>query len=210
MSNQKSFEWCNQILKTPTYIKELKDFELETLAQYVHKNLISIKNDCIKIASSSVDEKRSFEEILNMLLTGHNWYNNYLSLKATVNKEIIHRDYLGYEVEVDMSKMQTSARGSKKRKFILLHQLGILDFLKDRNLETKGFQYESRKEFYTLIAYILGYDDLESTSKTLSACDIHQGTDSNDMKNEKKIIEELEKDLYKIGFNLDSYITKNQ
>ena len=142
MSNEKTFKWCNEILKTPTYIKELKDYELEDLSQYVHSSIRESKKKCMDIASLNVTEDRDFEMILQDLLSSHGWYNNYLQIKNITDDEIIRRDYLGYEVDIDVDKFK-----SKKSKFALLEVLGVLDYLKNTNPKTKEIYRNSMKNF---------------------------------------------------------------
>ncbi|MDA9872627.1 hypothetical protein N9C25_00220 [Saprospiraceae bacterium] len=197
MSNEKTFKWCNQILKTPTYIKELKDYELEDLSQYVHSSIRESKKKCMDIASLNVTEDRDFEMILQDLLSSHSWYNNYLQIKNITDDEIIRRDYLGYEVDIDVDKFK-----SKKSKFALLEVLGVLDYLKNTNPKTKEIYRNSMKNFYSIISIILGYEnEITPTSGTFRSLDSRDGTDHKDVKNmpsiENCILLELEKFGYK-------------
>ena len=197
MSNEKTFKWCNEILKTPTYIKELKDYELEDLSQYVHSSIRESKKKCMDIASLNVTEDRDFEMILQDLLSSHGWYNNYLQIKNITDDEIIRRDYLGYEVDIDVDKFK-----SKKSKFALLEVLGVLDYLKNTNPKTKEIYRNSMKNFYSIISIILGYEnEITQTSGTLRSLDSRDGTDHKDVKNmpsiENCILLELEKFGYK-------------
>jgi len=197
MSNEKTFNWCNQILKTPTYIKELKDYELEDLSQYVHSSIRESKKKCMDIASLNVTEDRDFEMILQDLLSSHGWYNNYLQIKNITDDEIIRRDYLGYEVDIDVDKFK-----SKKSKFALLEVLGVLDYLKNTNPKTKEIYRNSMKNFYSIISIILGYEnEITPTSGTFRSLDSRDGTDHKDVKNmpsiENCILLELEKFGYK-------------
>jgi hypothetical protein len=197
MSNEKTFKWCNQILKTPTYIKELKDYELEALSQYVHSSIRESKKKCMDIASLNVTEDRDFEMILQDLLSSHGWYNNYLQIKNITDDEIIRRDYLGYEVDIDVDKFK-----SKKSKFALLEVLGVLDYLKNTNPKTKEIYRNSMKNFYSIISIILGYEnEITPTSGTFRSLDSRDGTDHKDVKNmpsiENCILLELEKFGYK-------------
>ncbi|GEM_PF-589415 len=197
MSNEKTFKWCNEILKTPTYIKELKDYELEDLSQYVHSSIRESKKKCMDIASLNVTEDRDFEMILQDLLSSHGWYNNYLQIKNITDDEIIRRDYLGYEVDIDVDKFK-----SKKSKFALLEVLGVLDYLKNTNPKTKEIYRNSMKNFYSIISIILGYEnEITPTSGTFRSLDSRDGTDHKDVKNmpsiENCILLELEKFGYK-------------
>ena len=197
MSNEKTFKWCNEILKTPTYIKELKDYELEDLSQYVHSSIRESKKKCMDIASLNVTEDRDFETILQDLLSSHGWYNNYLQIKNITDDEIIRRDYLGYEVDIDVDKFK-----SKKSKFALLEVLGVLDYLKNTNPKTKEIYRNSMKNFYSIISIILGYEnEITPTSGTFRSLDSRDGTDHKDVKNmpsiENCILLELEKFGYK-------------
>jgi len=197
MSNEKTFKWCNEILKTPTYIKELKDYELEDLSQYVHSSIRESKKKCMDIASLNVTEDRDFEMILQDLLSSHGWYNNYLQIKNITDDEIIRRDYLGYEVDIDVDKFK-----SKKSKFALLEVLGVLDYLKNTNPKTKKIYRNSMKNFYSIISIILGYEnEITPTSGTFRSLDSRDGTDHKDVKNmpsiENCILLELEKFGYK-------------
>jgi len=197
MSNEKTFKWCNEILKTPTYIKELKDYELEDLSQYVHSSIRESKKKCMDIASLNVTEDRDFEMILQDLLSSHGWYNNYLQIKNITDDEIIRRDYLGYEVDIDVDKFK-----SKKSKFALLEVLGVLDYLKNTNPKTKEIYRNSMKNFYCIISIILGYEnEITPTSGTFRSLDSRDGTDHKDVKNmpsiENCILLELEKFGYK-------------
>ena len=197
MSNEKTFKWCNQILKTPTYIKELKDYELEDLSQYVRSSIRESKKKCMDIASLNVTEDRDFEMILQDLLSSHGWYNNYLQIKNITDDEIIRRDYLGYEVDIDVDKFK-----SKKSKFALLEVLGVLDYLKNTNPKTKEIYRNSMKSFYSIISIILGYEnEITPTSETFRSLDSRDGTDHKDVKNmpsiENCILLELEKFGYK-------------
>ena len=197
MSNEKTFKWCNEILKTPTYIKELKDYELEDLSQYVHSSIRESKKKCMDIASLNVTEDRDFEMILQDLLSSHGWYNNYLQIKNITDDEIIRRDYLGYEVNIDVDKFK-----SKKSKFALLEVLGVLDYLKNTNPKTKEIYRNSMKNFYSIISIILGYEnEITPTSGTFRSLDSRDGTDHKDVKNmpsiENCILLELEKFGYK-------------
>ena len=197
MSNEKTFNWCNQILKTPTYIKELKDYELEDLSQYVRSSIRESKKKCMDIASLNVTEDRDFEMILQDLLSSHGWYNNYLQIKNITDDEIIRRDYLGYEVDIDVDKFK-----SKKSKFALLEVLGVLDYLKNTNPKTKEIYRNSMKNFYSIISIILGYEnEITPTSGTFRSLDSRDGTDHKDVKNmpsiENCILLELEKFGYK-------------
>ena len=197
MSNEKTFKWCNEILKTPTYIKELKDYELEDLSQYVHSSIRESKKKCMDIASLNVTEDRDFEMILQDLLSSHGWYNNYLQIKNITDDEIIRRDYLGYEVDIDVDKFK-----SKKSKFALLEVLGVLDYLKNTNPNTKEIYRNSMKSFYSIISIILGYEnEIAPTSETFRSLDSRDGTDHKDVKNmpsiENCILLELEKFGYK-------------
>ena len=197
MSNEKTFKWCNEILKTPTYIKELKDYELEDLSQYVHSSIRESKKKCMDIASLNVTEDRDFEMILQDLLSSHGWYNNYLQIKNITDDEIIRRDYLGYEVDIDVDKFK-----SKKSKFALLEVLGVLDYLKNTNPKTKEIYRNSMKNFYNIISIILGYEnEITPTSGTFRSLDSRDGTDHKDVKNmpsiENCILLELEKFGYK-------------
>ena len=197
MSNEKTFKWCNEILKTPTYIKELKDYELEDLSQYVHSSIRESKKKCMDIASLNVTEDRDFEMILQDLLSSHGWYNNYLQIKNITDDEIIRRDYLGYEVDIDVDKFK-----SKKSKFALLEVLGVLDYLKNTNPNTKEIYRNSMKSFYSIISIILGYEnEITPTSETFRSLDSRDGTDHKDVKNmpsiENCILLELEKFGYK-------------
>jgi len=197
MSNEKTFKWCNEILKTPTYIKELKDYELEGLSQYVRSSIRESKKKCMDIASLNVTEDRDFEMILQDLLSSHGWYNNYLQIKNITDDEIIRRDYLGYEVDIDVDKFK-----SKKSKFALLEVLGVLDYLKNTNPKTKEIYRNSMKNFYSIISIILGYEnEITPTSGTFRSLDSRDGTDHKDVKNmpsiENCILLELEKFGYK-------------
>ena len=197
MSNEKTFKWCNQILKTPTYIKELKDYELEDLSQYVRSSIRESKKKCMDIASLNVTEDRDFEMILQDLLSSHGWYNNYLQIKNITDDEIIRRDYLGYEIDIDVNKFK-----SKKSKFALLEVLGVLDYLKNTNPKTKEIYRNSMKNFYSIISIILGYEnEITPTSGTFRSLDSRDGTDHKDVKNmpsiENCILLELEKFGYK-------------
>ena len=197
MSNEKTFKWCNEILKTPTYIKELKDYELEDLSQYVRSSISESKKKCMDIASLNVTEDRDFETILQDLLSSHGWYNNYLQIKNITDDEIIRRDYLGYEVDIDVDKFK-----SKKSKFALLEVLGVLDYLKNTNPKTKEIYRNSMKNFYSIISIILGYEnEITPTSGTFRSLDSRDGTDHKDVKNmpsiENCILLELEKFGYK-------------
>tara|TARA_B110000483_G_scaffold193905_1_gene230903 strand:+ start:304 stop:897 length:594 start_codon:yes stop_codon:yes gene_type:complete len=197
MSNEKTFKWCNEILKTPTYIKELKDYELEDLSQYVRSSIRESKKKCMDIASLNVTEDRDFEMILQDLLSSHGWYNNYLQIKNITDDEIIRRDYLGYEVDIDVDKFK-----SKKSKFALLEVLGVLDYLKNTNPKTKEIYRNSMKNFYSIISIILGYEnEITPTSGTFRSLDSRDGTDHKDVKNmpsiENCILLELEKFGYK-------------
>jgi len=197
MSNEKTFKWCNEILKTTTYIKELKDYELEDLSQYVHSSIRESKKKCMDIASLNVTEDRDFETILQDLLSSHGWYNNYLQIKNITDDEIIRRDYLGYEVDIDVDKFK-----SKKSKFALLEVLGVLDYLKNTNPKTKEIYRNSMKNFYSIISIILGYEnEITPTSGTFRSLDSRDGTDHKDVKNmpsiENCILLELEKFGYK-------------
>ena len=197
MSNEKTFKWCNQILKTPTYIKELKDYELEALSQYVRSSIRESKKKCMDIASLNVTEDRDFEMILQDLLSSHGWYNNYLQIKNITDDEIIRRDYLGYELDIDVDKFK-----SKKSKFALLEVLGVLDYLKNTNPKTKEIYRNSMKNFYSIISIILGYEnEITPTSETFRSLDSRDGTDHKDVKNmpsiENCILLELEKFGYK-------------
>ena len=197
MSNEKTFKWCNEILKTPTYIKELKDYELEDLSQYVHSSIRESKKKCMDIASLNVTEDRDFEMILQDLLSSHGWYNNYLQIKNITDDEIIRRDYLGYEIDIDVDKFK-----SKKSKFALLEVLGVLDYLKNTNPKTKEIYRNSMKNFYSIISIILGYEnEITPTSGTFRSLDSRDGTDHKDVKNmpsiENCILLELEKFGYK-------------
>ena len=197
MSNEKTFKWCNEILKTTTYIKELKDYELEDLSQYVHSSIRESKKKCMDIASLNVTEDRDFEMILQDLLSSHGWYNNYLQIKNITDDEIIRRDYLGYEVDIDVDKFK-----SKKSKFALLEVLGVLDYLKNTNPKTKEIYRNSMKNFYSIISIILGYEnEITPTSGTFRSLDSRDGTDHKDVKNmpsiENCILLELEKFGYK-------------
>ena len=197
MSNEKTFKWCNEILKTPTYIKELKDYELEDLSQYVRSSIRESKKKCMDIASLNVTEDRDFEMILQDLLSSHGWYNNYLQIKNITDDEIIRRDYLGYEVDIDVDKFK-----SKKSKFALLEVLGVLDYLKNTNPKTKEIYRNSMKSFYSIISIILGYEnEITPTSETFRSLDSRDGTDHKDVKNmpsiESGILFELEKFGYK-------------
>ena len=197
MSNEKTFKWCNELLKTPTYIKELKDYELEDLSQYVHSSIRESKKKCMDIASLNVTEDRDFEMILQDLLSSHGWYNNYLQIKKITDNEIIRRDYLGYEVDIDVAKFK-----SKKSKFALLEVLGVLDYLKNTNPNTKEIYRNSMKNFYSIISIILGYEnEITPTSGTFRSLDSRDGTDHKDVKNmpsiENCILLELEKFGYK-------------
>jgi len=197
MSNEKTFKWCNEILKTPTYIKELKDYELEDLSQYVRSSIRESKKKCMDIASLNVTEDRDFETILQDLLSSHGWYNNYLQIKNITDDEIIRRDYLGYEVDIDVDKFK-----SKKSKFALLEVLGVLDYLKNTNPKTKEIYRNSMKNFYSIISIILGYEnEITPTSGTFRSLDSRDGTDHKDVKNmpsiENCILLELEKFGYK-------------
>ena len=197
MSNEKTFKWCNEILKTPTYIKELKDYELEDLSQYVRSSISESKKKCMDIASLNVTEDRDFEMILQDLLSSHGWYNNYLQIKSITDDEIIRRDYLGYEVDIDVDKFK-----SKKSKFALLEVLGVLDYLKNTNPKTKEIYRNSMKNFYSIISIILGYEnEITPTSGTFRSLDSRDGTDHKDVKNmpsiENCILLELEKFGYK-------------
>ena len=197
MSNEKTFKWCNQILKTPTYIKELKDYELEDLSQYVRSSIRESKKKCMDIASLNVTEDRDFEMILQDLLSSHGWYNNYLQIKNITDDEIIRRDYLGYELDIDVNKFK-----SKKSKFALLEVLGVLDYLKNTNPKTKEIYRNSMKNFYSIISIILGYEnEITPTSGTFRSLDSRDGTDHKDVKNmpsiENCILLELEKFGYK-------------
>lgn len=197
MSNEKTFKWCNEILKTPTYIKELKDYELEDLSQYVHSSIRESKKKCMDIASLNVTEDRDFEMILQDLLSSHGWYNNYLQIKNITDDEIIRRDYLGYEIDIDVDKFK-----SKKSKFALLEVLGVLDYLKNTNPKTKEIYRNSMKNFYSIISIILGYEnEITPTSETFRSLDSRDGTDHKDVKNmpsiENCILLELEKFGYK-------------
>lgn len=197
MSNEKTFKWCNEILKTPTYIKELKDYELEDLSQYVRSSIRESKKKCMDIASLNVTEDRDFEMILQDLLSSHSWYNYYLQIKNITDDEIIRRDYLGYEVDIDVDKFK-----SKKSKFALLEVLGVLDYLKNTNPKTKEIYRNSMKNFYSIISIILGYEnEITPTSGTFRSLDSRDGTDHKDVKNmpsiENCILLELEKFGYK-------------
>ena len=197
MSNEKTFNWCNQILKTPTYIKELKDYELEALSQYVRSCISESKKKCMDIADLNITEDRNFEMILQDLLSSHGWYNNYLQIKNITDDEIIRRDYLGYEVDIDVDKFK-----SKKSKFALLEVLGVLDYLKNTNPKTKEIYRNSMKNFYSIISIILGYEnEITPTSGTFRSLDSRDGTDHKDVKNmpsiENCILLELEKFGYK-------------
>jgi len=149
------------------------------------------------IADLNITEDRDFEMILQDLLSSHGWYNNYLQIKNITDDEIIRRDYLGYEVDIDVDKFK-----SKKSKFALLEVLGVLDYLKNTNPKTKEIYRNSMKNFYSIISIILGYEnEITPTSGTFRSLDSRDGTDHKDVKNmpsiENCILLELEKFGYK-------------
>ena len=196
MSNEKTFNWCNQILKTPTYIKELKDYELEALSQYVRSSISESKKKCMDIADLNITEDRNFEMILQDLLSSHSWYNNYLQIKKITDDEIIRRDYQGYEIDIDVDRFK-----SKKSKFALLEVLGVLDYLKNTNPNTKEIYRNSMKNFYSIISIILGYEnEIAPTSKTFRSLDSRDGTDHKDVKNMPSIKSGILFELEKFGY----------
>ena len=196
MSNEKTFKWCNELLKTPTYIKELKDYEIEDLSQYVRSSIRESKKKCMDIASLNVTEDRDFEMILQDLLSSHGWYNNYLQIKKITDDEIIRRDYQGYEIDMDVDKFK-----SKKSKFALLEVLGVLDYLKNTNPKTKEIYRNSMKNFYSIISIILGYEnEIAPTSETFRSLDSRDGTDHKDVKNMPSIKSGILFELEKFGY----------